>query len=189
MKQVLLIGGPNGAGKTTAAMSLMPHLLAIDEFVNADEIARGLNPLHPDEQAMAAGRLMIGRIAQLTHKGKSFAFETTCASHMHTQTLQQCKQAGYEVIVCFLWLPSAQMAISRVAQRVSRGGHAIPEAIIKRRYAKGLHNFVNLYMPLADRAFIYDNSEGALQLIVEKCTNGTLDILNQDIWNLIQHGT
>ncbi len=189
MKQVLLIGGPNGAGKTTAAMTLLPKFMKIHEFVNADDIARGLNPLNPQGQAVAAARVMIERIRQLTAEGKHFAFETTCAGLHHLKTLQACKTAGYETILVFLWLPNAEMAIRRVGYRVKSGGHSIPSEVVRRRYTRGLQNLIRYYLPLVSRAVIYDNSDSltknALPPIAEKNPGEELNIHNADIWQKI----
>ena len=123
MKDVFVIGGPNGAGKTTAANHLFPATLGLHEFLNADEIARGLSPFDPDASAVAAGRTMIDRIDRIIAAEKSFAFETTCAGHRQAKVLRACRAAGYRATFIFLWLPSAEMAIARVAKRVAAGGH------------------------------------------------------------------
>jgi predicted ABC-type ATPase len=187
VKRVLMIAGPNGAGKTTAAMTLLPRFLGIHEFVNADEIARGLNPLQPEAQAVTAGRVMIERIAQLTQQGKNFGFETTCAGLHHRTTFMACKQSGYETALAFLWLPNAQMSIRRVKYRVKSGGHSIPPDVIRRRYKKGLYHLIHDYLPLVDRAVIYDNSNSLnvsqLPIIAEKSpAKSEVTICNDTIW-------
>jgi predicted ABC-type ATPase len=126
MKDVFVIGGPNGAGKTTAANRRLPTTLQLFEFLNADEIARGLSPFEPEGPAMAAGRMMIERIDKLVAAGKSFAFETTCAGHRQAKLLRMCRATGYRVTLIYLWLPSPEVAVARVAQRVAHGGHPIP---------------------------------------------------------------
>jgi predicted ABC-type ATPase len=132
-KDVVVVGGPNGEGKTTWAYRRLPSTLDIREFVNADEIARGISPLDPEASALAAGRLMIERLNELLSAGHSFAFETTCSGLGHVRLLQRCRAAGYRITLIFLWLPSANIALSRVARRVSRGGHRIPNEVIVRR--------------------------------------------------------
>lgn len=184
-KQVLMIAGPNGAGKTTAAMMLLPTFLHIHEFVNADEIARGLNPLNSDGQAIAAGKIMLSRMQQLIDEGKSFGFESTGAGLSHLGTLKQCKAAGYVVKLAFLWLPSAEMAMKRVAIRVKNGGHNIPPNVIERRYHKGIHHLVHHYLPIADEAGIYDNSRGELMEIAHKIPNQELQIFDGALWQKI----
>lgn len=106
MADVIVLGGPNGAGKTTAAPLLLPRVLSIREFVNADEIARGLSPFNPEGSAVAAGRLMVERVRSPARTGESFAFETTCAGRGHVRLLRACKVRGYRVVLLFLWLPS-----------------------------------------------------------------------------------
>jgi len=185
---VFMIGGANGAGKTTAALTLMPRFLEVYELVNADEIARGLNPVKPETADIMAGRVMIERMEKLIEARKSFVFETTCAVHHHIKTFQQCKQAGYCIHLIFLWLPSAQMALQRVAQRVKEGGHFIPEATIRRRYINGLRNMVKTYLPMADKALILDSSAetpGSYPVIAEKTADEFI-VTEQSIWQLIE---
>lgn len=189
MKDVLVIGGPNGAGKTTAANRLVPITLGLREFLNADEIARGLSPFDPEGNAVAAGRLMLHRIDELLAAGQSFAFETTCAGHRQAKLLRSCRAAGYRVTFVFLWLPSAQMAISRVAQRVAHGGHHIPDDVIIRRYAAGLYNMWHALLPLADTARIYDNSGESPVLIAEKSPDVALLVHETERWRLIEEAT
>ena len=147
-----MLGGPNGAGKTTAAQTLIPTALRIREFVNADEIARGLSPFNPEATAIAAGRLMVERIRALADAGENFAFETTCAGRGHARLLRNCRAAGYRATLVFLWLPSVEAALKRVARRVSEGGHGVPEGTVRRRYLAGLRNMRALYLPAVDLA-------------------------------------
>jgi len=189
VKDVIVIGGPNGAGKTTAANRLLPTTLGMHEFLNADEIARGLSPFDPESNAVAAGRLMIDRIDKLVAADKTFAFETTCAGYRQAKLLRTCRAAGYRVTLVFLWLPSAQAAIARVAQRVARGGHQIPEDTIARRYAAGVYNMRHEFLPLADAAFIYDNSGTSPLLIAEKRSNLPFVIRDAARWKLIEDVT
>ncbi len=188
-QDVFMIGGPNGAGKTTASMVLLPKFLDVFEFVNADEIARGVNPLNAESANITAGRIMIDRITDLIAAKKNFAFETTCAGNHHVATMNQCRAAGYRLNLVFYWLPSADMAVQRVKFRVKQGGHDIPEDTIRRRYNAGLRNLVNLYLPLADTALVLDNSNVSVgddgQMIAEKVTGGDLQIADPVIWQQI----
>jgi predicted ABC-type ATPase len=184
-KDVVMIGGPNGAGKTTAAARLLPKGLGIREFVNADEIARGLSPFNPEGRALAAGRLMIERIHELIEGGESFAFETTCAGRAHAQTLLRCRDAGYRLTLIFLWLPSAKEALRRVARRVAQGGHRIPKDVVIRRYAAGLKNLQQIYLPIADIAYIYDNTDEGGILIAERQPGQALVVCDDRRWRRI----
>jgi predicted ABC-type ATPase len=184
-KDVVMIGGPNGAGKTTAAATLLPRMLNIREFVNADEIARGLSPFNPEGIALAAGRLMIERMYELIRGGQSFAFETTCSGRGHVRTLLKCREAGYRLTSIFLWLTSPKVALMRVARRVAQGGHRIPDKVVIRRYAAGLKNLQQFYLPIADIAYIYDNTDRGGVLIAERQPGSPLVVRDDRRWKLI----
>jgi predicted ABC-type ATPase len=153
-----VIAGPNGAGKTTFASAFLPDSVYCREFVNADLIAAGLSPFAPEMQAMRAGRLLLTRIKELAEARSDFGFETTLAGRGYVNLFNGLKRSGYRIILFFLWLPSAEMAVSRVAHRVRMGGHDVPEATILRRFEAGLRNFFRLYAPLVDTWRMYDGS-------------------------------
>jgi predicted ABC-type ATPase len=188
-KDIIILGGPNGAGKTTAARVLLPNELGIREFVNADEIARGLSPFNEAGVAVAAGRVMIKRMHDLVGAGESFAFETTCAGQAHIPLLRQCRANGWRVTLLYLWLPSPEAALARVARRVKEGDHAIPADIVVRRYWKGLSNMRRLYLPLADVALIYDNGDMGRSLIAERRSSSIFTIHDNARWTVIEKAT
>lgn len=157
-KMLYIIGGCNGAGKTTASYTVLPDILDCREFVNADEIARGLSPFNPTDVAIEAGRLMLKRIEELLAREESFSIETTLATRSYVNLVHRAHDKGYHVTLLFFWLNSPELAIQRVAERVSKGGHNIPEDIIRRRYVSGIQNLFNLYVPEVDAWSIYDNS-------------------------------
>lgn len=138
-------------------MSVLPEVLDCEEFVNADEIAKGLSPFHPEEMAIEAGKLMLNRINSLLAQGKSFAIETTLATRSYKSLVLRAKECGYTVTLLFFWLPSPKMAEMRVASRVADGGHDIPKEVIHRRYWLGLQNLFNIFAPLVDYWSLYDN--------------------------------
>jgi predicted ABC-type ATPase len=190
VRELVMLGGPNGAGKTTAAAALLPEAFGIREFVNADEIARGLSPFNPEGTAVAAGRLMIMRMQALVRAGQSFAFETTCASRSYARLLQKCRASGHRLSLVFLWLPSAEEALTRVARRMRDGGHGMPDAVVIRRYAAGLRNMRHLYLPLVDVGVIYDNSDGAgMVLVAERTLERPLVVRDPRRWALIEEAT
>ena len=186
MKDIIIVGGPNGAGKTSAAQELVPRELEIREFVNADEIARGLSPFNPEGAAVAAGRLMIARMQALVRTGESFAFETTCAGRAYAPWLRECQARGWRVLLLFLWLPTPEAALERVARRVREGGHAIPKDVVIRRWKTGLINMRNLYLPLSDGAQIHDNSDGTRILIAERTPDAPLVVHDAVRWAMIE---
>jgi predicted ABC-type ATPase len=157
-KNLYIISGCNGAGKTTASYTVLPEILDCKEFVNADEIARGLSPFNPESVAIEAGRLMLLRIEELLEHEESFAIETTLATKSYINLVRKTQAKGYIVRVLFFWLNSPELALRRVAERVSKGGHNIPEPIIRRRYVSGIRNLFNLFMGEVDYWELYDNS-------------------------------
>ena len=178
--QLHLIAGPNGAGKTTFAREFLPHFVQCREFVNADLLAAGLSPFAPERAALAAGRLMLERIHELAKRRVDFGFETTLAGRGHARVLRAMKSSGYGINIYFLWLPTAEFAMARVADRVRHGGHDVPPPVIRRRFVAGLRNFFGIYSPLAERWIVFDGSQPIPQKVVSsehgKCVvaNGPL---------------
>ncbi len=164
-KRILIIAGPNGAGKTTFAREFLPNEANCPLFVNADLIAAGLSPFAPERESFTAGRLMLQRIHELVARGESFGFETTLAGKNYARMIPRWQTLGYEVSLWFLSLPSADFAVSRVADRVNQGGHAVPQMVIRRRFQAGKHNFVTTYRALVNHWVLYDNSGEELVVI------------------------
>lgn len=156
--KVIIIAGPNGAGKTTFAREFLPHEAECKLFVNADLIAAGLAPFAPETAAMHAGRLMLQELERHFDARQSFAFETTLSGRGYLRHIRRWQAAGYRVKLLFLRLNDADEAVARVAQRVRQGGHDIPEAVIRRRFAAGLANFHDFYAPHVDTWALYDNA-------------------------------
>jgi predicted ABC-type ATPase len=180
---VVVIAGPNGAGKSTAAPYLLRDALSLTEFVNADQIAAGLSAYAPQTVAIEAGRIMLKRIKELATAGKSFAFESTLSSRTFARFLLHCKQAGYEVRVFYVVLPTVDLAIERVKLRVQRGGHDIPLDDIQRRFHRSRDNFLNLYKPLADHWSVLDNATGKLDVIASGTSKRTT-VKDKSKWQL-----
>ncbi len=157
-RKVIIIAGPNGAGKTTFAREFLPVDVACPVFVNADLIASGLAPFAPETAAAQAGRIMLMELARHFAARRSFAFETTLSGRGYLRHIREWQSAGYRVKLIFLQLDNVEEAIARVAQRVRQGGHNIPEAIIRRRFAIGRENFERRYAPQVDAWALYDNS-------------------------------
>lgn len=157
-ESLYIISGCNGAGKTTASYTVLPEILNCKEFVNADEIARGLSPFNPESMAIEAGRLMLQRIEDLLAKDETFAIETTLATKSYINLVRRAQSKGYTVRLLFFWLNSPELALQRIAERVAKGGHNIPEPIVRRRYVAGINNFIRLFMGEVDSWEIYDNS-------------------------------
>lgn len=166
-KHLYIISGCNRAGKTTASYTVLPEILKVKEFVNADEIARGLSPFNPEGMAIEAGRLMLLRIDELLLKGWDFAIETTLATRSYSRLVQHAQAMGYTVHLMFFWLNSINLAEERVETRVQLGGHNIAKHVIKRRYHLGLHNLFEVFIPIVDEWMIVDNSDLPREMVAE----------------------
>jgi predicted ABC-type ATPase len=158
MPHVVVIAGPNGAGKSTVAPALLAEHLGIGEFVNADQIARGLSAFDPEGAAILAGRVMLARLRELAARRADFAFETTLASRSFAPWLAELRGTGYRLTLLYVWVPHPSLSVARVARRVGAGGHHVPSDVVRRRYYGGLRNFFTLYRRLADIWKVYDNS-------------------------------
>ena len=186
-KQLYIIAGCNGAGKTTASFTILPEILGCKEFINADEIAKGLSPFQPESVAVQAGRIMLARMNELLQKGETFAFETTLATKSYKQKIEWAQANGYEVTLLFFWLDSPNIAKERVAQRVAEGGHNIPLETIERRYYNGIANLFTIYIDMVDICYIFDNSEGERTPIAKKYKGGKEIIYNADLYNQMKN--
>jgi len=177
-KKLYIIGGCNGAGKTTASFNILPELLHCKEFVNADEIARGISPFQPEKVAIEAGRIMLQRIEELISSTVDFSFETALSTRSFVRTIERARSKGYYVTLIFFWLESIELAKNRVSKRVKEGGHHIPPDVIERRYNAGINNLFNIDQINVDSLFIYDNSNSESELIAEKEMNSDFLVLN-----------
>jgi predicted ABC-type ATPase len=186
-KNLYIIAGCNGAGKTTASFTILPEILECNEFVNADEIAKGLSPFQPEKVALEAGRIMLKRIDELFEKNKNFAFETTLATKTYKHRILQARKKNYTVTLLFFWLKNTELAKERVNTRVKEGGHYIPDDIIERRYVNGIKNLFSIYLPIVDYALIFDNSEGKHELIAEKNLNEEIIVCNEVKFNELKN--
>lgn len=185
MPNLYIISGCNGAGKTTASYSVLPDLLNCKEFVNADEIAKGLSPFQPESVAIEAGRIMLNRLQELLLQGKDFAFETTLATKSYVSLIKKAQTKGYNVTLLFFWLNTPELALERVKERVLSGGHNIPTDVILRRYIAGINNLSKLYIPICDYWMLIDNSENPFEIIAEGFKTEELIINNKNIYSKI----
>jgi predicted ABC-type ATPase len=186
-KKLYIIAGCNGAGKTTASFTILPEILDCKEFVNADEIAKGLSPFQPEKVSFEAGRIMLNRINELLSENENFAFETTLSTKSYKSKINEAKDKGYRVILLFFWLQYIELAKERVKIRVSEGGHNIEPEVIERRYIRGIKNLFDIYLPIVDGAFIFDNSEAQHELIADKQIDNSLNIANVDKFNHLKN--
>lgn len=166
-KTLFIVAGPNGAGKTTFAEFYLPNEVKCFDFINADLIAKGISPLRPESAGIEAGRILFRRMENLSTRGLTFAFESTLSGHGHLERIRRLRAKGYRVVIYYLKLPSPELAIERVKNRVREGGHDIPEKDLRRRFDRSWQNFIRLYRPLADKWIVFDNS-GDAPIVLEE---------------------
>ena len=186
MPNVYIIAGCNGAGKTTASYTVLPEMLQCHEFVNVDELAKGLSPFNPDKAAIEAGRLMLMKMHKLVDLNADFAFETTLSPKSYVNLVKRAKEAGYHVILLYFWLNSVDLAIERVRTRVLEGGHDVAQQVIRRRYKTGLQNLFERYIPICNYWMIFDNSNLKAELVAEGYSGSEPIIKNNFIFGQLK---
>ncbi|MFH1823661.1 MAG: zeta toxin family protein [Candidatus Firestonebacteria bacterium] len=183
-KNIYIIAGSNGSGKTTFAKKFLPDYAKCLNFINADLIAQGLSPFSPRIAAMKAGRLVLEQISNFTDRNLDFAFETTLSGKSYVNLFKRLRKRGYSLHIFFLWIPTPELAIGRIKDRVVEGGHNVSAEDVRRRFYRGIHNFLRLYSPLLNSWMLFDNS-GTMPNLVAKESNNRLVIINEDLYNRI----
>ncbi|HEV2436035.1 MAG TPA: AAA family ATPase [Verrucomicrobiae bacterium] len=175
---IYLIAGCNGAGKTTFAKSFLPNEAKCLNFLNADLIAQGLSPLNTRAAAIKAGRLLTEEFRSFVAKRETFAFESTLSGKTYIGLLKNARQRGFRIYLHYLWLPTPALAVARVRERVKKGGHDVPEADVRRRFARSLQHFMHDYILLVDRWAAWDNQTSPPHLLAESgtCTTSELKV-------------
>ena len=188
MPNLVVIAGPNGAGKSTTAPEIL-RTVGVNEFVNADVIASNLAPGSPESVAIDAGRIALRRMRALADAGQDFAFETTLSGRSFASWFRTLrKERGYKIHLFFIWLPTAEQSIERVARRFRMGGHSIPPDVIRRRHTLGLRNFFELFAPIADYWALYENSS-RLKRVAEKPIGELPRVYDHAVWEAMVKST
>lgn len=181
---IVILAGPNGAGKTTVGTRLIIEDLKLIHFVNADALARGLSMFDPEAVAADAARIMLARLKELGKRRVDFGFETTLATRSFAPWLKELANAGFELRLVFVTVPSPEVSIERVRDRVRLGGHHVPPDVIRRRFVRGVRNFFELYAPLAAVWTLHDNAvESGPELIAQKRSVGEPVIIDREKWD------
>lgn len=170
--QAVVIAGPNGSGKSTCAELLLPPGMS---FINADMIAQELSGERSTTADLRAGRILIERLEALVAERRDFAIETTLATKKLSPRLRKLAEEGYETHLIYLWMPSDDLAVQRVAARVRLGGHDVPEPTIRRRFRAGLQLFFSEYQPLVHTWKLYDNSKIADPKLIAWGSRGAIE--------------
>ena len=186
-RNVYVIAGPNGSGKTTFAIKFLPEYVKCPHFINADLIARGLSPFSPGTAAIKAGKLVLEQIHQFAGQGVDFAFETTLSGKLYLNLFESLKKKGYRIHLFFLWIPNTDLAVSRIKNRVARGGHDVPVQDVLRRFSRSISNFFRLYQSFADSWMLFDNT-GINPILIAQGKNSRIKIINEHSYNRIIEG-
>lgn len=165
MPSLYIIAGPNGAGKTTFIKRFAPREITLLDFINADEIARGLAPLAPQREQLEAGRLVLERFHRFVEERRDFCLETTLSGRTYRKYFELARRMGYHVRLDFLLLPTVNDSIRRVADRIEQGGHDVPLEDLQRRFKVCVQNLFTVYRPVIDRWSFYDNGQHAPVLL------------------------
>ncbi|MBU1061755.1 MAG: zeta toxin family protein [Candidatus Omnitrophica bacterium] len=183
-RNVYIIAGPNGSGKTTFATKFLQDYVKCSNFVNADLIAHGLSPFSPRTAAIKAGKLVISQIHEFANAGVDFAFESTLAGKSNVNLFKELKIKEYKLHIFFLWIPNADLAITRIKDRVKEGGHNVASQDVRRRFKRSIDNFFKLYQPLID-SWMFFNNAGAVPVLIGKGRNGQISIVNEELFKRI----
>ena len=187
MPNLYIISGCNGAGKTTASYAMFPKMLDCKEFINADEIAKGLSPFQPESVSIEAGRIMIMRMNEMLHLQEDFAVETTLATKSYANFIRRAQEQGYFVTLIYFWLESPELAIRRVEQRVRFGGHYVPDNVVRRRYFAGMKNLFSMFVPICDYWLLVDNSTDPFQMIAEGNRTKVTEIYDDELFEYLRY--
>ena len=180
-----IVAGPNGSGKTTFAMKYLPSIVSCRNFINADEIARGISPLDFTAGQLQASKLFLRELELKIEQKETFAFETTLAGRGYLSRIKAWRDLGWQVSLWYLYIPSAEFSAQRVALRVEQGGHNVPEETIFRRFSRTVKNLFD-YADVCDRTFCLDNSQETIRPIFEKRIDTDYFIYEQQIYSRLE---
>ncbi len=182
--ELYIIAGPNGTGKTTFASKFLPKYADCRNFINADLIAEGMSPFSPEAAGARAGRVVLNEIRFFAQRRVSFAFETTLSGRSYLRLIQQLKTQGYKAHFFFLWVDNIEVTLSRIRERVLKGGHDVPELVVRRRFERSIRNFFLYYRALADSWYLFDNS-GATPNVIAFERGLELHIMNRELYRAL----
>ena len=175
-KNLYIIAGANGSGKTTFAMEFSKNNDL--HFINADEIAKQLNPFEIAKVKIKAGKQFFMEIQNAFDQHISFMLESTLSGKYLHKVISTAKNKGYNIIIIYLYLEHYQVNIARVKHRVLNGGHDVPKEDIIRRFYRSKKLFWEFYKDLADHWFLFYNSGDNFEEIANLRQETKITILN-----------
>ena len=179
-----IVAGPNGAGKTTFALQYLPKIVSCNNFINADEIAKGVSPLDFEAGLLQASKIFLQSLTEKLAGMETFAFETTLSGRTYLTRIPQWQRAGWKVVLIYLYIPSAEFSSFRVQQRFAQGGHNVPEDAIVRRYPRSIKNLF-LYSEVCDQTLCFNNKHGDVKPVFEKIKGHSLEIMDSVTYSRI----
>ena len=179
-----IVAGPNGAGKTTFALQYLPKIVSCNNFINADEIAKGVSPLNFEAGLLQASKIFLQSLDQKLESKETFAFETTLSGRSYLTQIPQWQQDGWKVVLIYLYIPSAEFSAFRVQQRFEQGGHNVPTDAIIRRYPRSIKNLF-LYSEVCDQTLCFNNKLGDVRPVFEKLKGQPLEIMDNVTYSKI----
>ena len=179
-----IVAGPNGAGKTTFALQYLPKIVSCNNFINADEIAKGVSPLNFEAGLLQASKIFLQSLNRKIENKETFAFETTLSGRSYLTQIPQWQQDGWKVVLIYLYIPSAEFSAFRVQQRFEQGGHNVPVDAIVRRYPRSIKNLF-LYSEVCDQTLCFNNKLGDVRPVFEKLKGQPLEIMDNVTYSKI----
>ena len=183
-KTFYVLAGANGSGKSTIAKELLQEQKL--EYINADDIAKELNPKDISKVKISAGKETKRRILKCFKENLSFAVETTLSGNNHINTFKTAKELGYKIILVYTFVDNTKTCIERIKVRVKNGGHPVPDEDVVRRYKRSISNFWNKYKGLADEWLLYYNGNESSTIVAQQSNNDDIEILNENLYTLFR---
>ena len=178
-KRIVIIAGANGVGKTTFALEFLEEYDY--EFLNADEIAKELSSKNPAEKKISAGKIFFKKLREATAQGKSLLIESTLSGRYLRDYFEIWKAHNYQIQIVFIIVDAPEVSIARIAERVRKGGHFVPDKDVRRRFVRGQNNFWKTYKNLSDSWSLFYNSEDSFHQIASG-ENDNILIVDQDLF-------
>lgn len=158
MKIYTIIGGVNGVGKSSLTGALSADHPEFGTIIDTDSITARNNG-----DKIRGGRIAVKLLSDSLDNGINITQETTLSGAKTRKTVQLAKEKGYSIHLYYVGISSAEDSISRIANRVRKGGHDIPAEDVQRRFNKRFEDLAKI-LPYCDEAHFYDNENGFVEV-------------------------